>query len=118
MQHPYLHPIEQVEFLVDHQLLVMVQPFVPSGSLKDLIYKVASYICVHNVYSKRIQYSYIIITNIVIWKTSPLSAWSEKYAKRSRGLHTEKLALYGRQILEVMLKLLQHILAIQIVKIV
>ena len=40
MQHPYLHPIEELDYLVDHQLLVMVQPFIHSGSLKDMIYKV------------------------------------------------------------------------------
>lgn len=39
-QHPYLHSIEMVDYLVDHQLLVMVQPLIQSGSLKDMIYKV------------------------------------------------------------------------------
>ena len=42
MQYPYLHPIEHLEYLVDHQLLVMVQPLIHSGSLKDMIYKVTA----------------------------------------------------------------------------
>ena len=46
MQHPYLHPIEVVDYLVDHQLLVMVQPLVHSGSLKDMIYKVHACSCI------------------------------------------------------------------------
>ena len=40
MQHPYLHTIERVEYLASHELLVIVQPLMPLGSLKDMIYKV------------------------------------------------------------------------------
>ena len=55
IQHPYLHPIEHVEVYVhkDEQLkethlLLMVQPFVHSGSLKDMIYKVNTTIPDHD----------------------------------------------------------------------
>ena len=42
MQHPFLHPVEMIEYLVDHQRLLIVQPRRFNGSLKDLIYKVAT----------------------------------------------------------------------------
>lgn len=40
IKHPYIHPTETIVYLVSHELLVMVQPLMPSGSLKDMIYKV------------------------------------------------------------------------------
>ena len=33
LQHPFIHPIERVEYLVDQRLLVMVQPQQSEGSL-------------------------------------------------------------------------------------
>ena len=39
-QHPFIHPIERIDYLVDHRLLVMVQPQRNDGSLKDMIYNV------------------------------------------------------------------------------
>ena len=34
-----------MEYLVDHQLLMMVQPLIHSGSLKDMIYKASILAC-------------------------------------------------------------------------
>ena len=34
-QHPFIHPVERIDYLVDHRLLVMVQSQRNDGSLKD-----------------------------------------------------------------------------------
>ena len=52
---------------------MIVQPKVSSGSLKDIIYKVEH----------------------------PTLDWSEKYSHKTTGLKPERVARYGRQILEV-----------------
>ena len=45
---------------------------------------------------------YISMTfNILRLQTMPLTDWSRKYASRSKGLTNEKIAKYGRHILEV-----------------
>ena len=61
-------------YLASHEKVVIVQPKMPNGSLKDLIYEV----------------SYPIILD-----------WSQKYSNKSSGLSSDKVARYGRQILEV-----------------
>ena len=60
-------------YLATHERVVIVQPKLSSGSLKDIIYKVAH----------------------------PTLDWSEKYSRKTAGLKPEKVARYGRQILEV-----------------
>ena len=45
-QHPFIHPIERVEYLTNHQQLLMVQPQRFDGSLKDMIYRVVPLITI------------------------------------------------------------------------
>ena len=60
-------------YLGTYERVVIVQPKMPAGSLKDIIYKVEH----------------------------PTLDWSQKYSHRRRGLAPEKVARYGRQILKV-----------------
>ena len=39
-QHPYLFPVIDVDFVFDHGLVMLIQPFRSGGSLKDVIYGV------------------------------------------------------------------------------
>ena len=60
-------------YLATHERVLIVQPKLPSGSLKDIIYKVEH----------------------------PTLDWSQKYSCKKPGLKPERVARYGRQILEV-----------------
>jgi hypothetical protein len=62
-----------VAYLATHGSVVIAQPKMPNGSLKDIIYKVEH----------------------------PTLDWSQKYSSKSTGLKPDKVALYGRQVLEV-----------------
>ena len=44
-------------------------------------------------------------------QTTPLTDWSHKYARRSKGLTHEKVSRYGRQILEVLASLAESSLS-------
>ncbi|XP_031549195.1 slowpoke-binding protein-like [Actinia tenebrosa] len=71
LKHPYIFPVLNVDIMLDHKLVVIIQPYNQAGSLKDLIY------CSH-----------------------PNSAWLDKYEIKGKHLTNSKIKNYGRQILE------------------
>jgi len=68
--------LSEIDLIRDKSSVIVVQPFTEKGSLKDLIYK-----------------------------SQPVADWSVKYSVRRKGLPVETVALYGRQILEVLVLL-------------
>ncbi|CAH1783662.1 unnamed protein product [Owenia fusiformis] len=76
IQHPYIYPIHQVDFVEEQDLIGVVQPLNAKGSLKDLIYQARCMDC-----------------------------WGEKYNCRSKCLPIEQVRLFGRQILEALMYL-------------
>ncbi|XP_065207219.1 slowpoke-binding protein isoform X2 [Planococcus citri] len=79
LQHPYIYPILDLEFIEGNAQnknanIIVVLPFNNKGSLKDLIYKT----CWHD-------------------------EWSDKYGQRSKGLPLSQVQRLGRQILEALL---------------
>lgn len=79
LQHPYIYPILDLEFIEGNTQnknanIIVVLPFNNKGSLKDLIYKT----CWHD-------------------------EWSDKYGQKSRGLPVSQIQRLGRQILEALL---------------
>lgn len=79
LQHPYIYPILDLEFVEStsenkNAYIIVVIPFNNKGSLKDLIYKT----CWHD-------------------------EWSDKYSQRNRGLPLSQIQRLGRQILEALL---------------
>jgi PX domain-containing protein kinase-like protein len=76
-QHPYIHRIADVDYIPDRKLVVIIEPFVSRGSLKDLIYQ-----------------------------TTPSLSWATKYSVRRNGLNLNQIKNYGRQILEAVSYLL------------
>jgi len=45
VQHPFVHPIIEVDFMVDKSLVVVISPISARGSLKDFIYRVSITVC-------------------------------------------------------------------------
>ncbi|KAK7602041.1 hypothetical protein V9T40_009482 [Parthenolecanium corni] len=79
LQHPYIYPILDLEFIEanvqkKNANIIVVLPFNNKGSLKDLIYKT----CWHD-------------------------EWADKYSQRSKGLPISQIQRLGRQILEALL---------------
>ena len=75
----------------DFQHVVIVQEYVSEGSLKDMIYRKVQY--VHEDIMAAVHSWYL--------QADADADWSEKYRRRSKGLHNGTVMLYGRQILEV-----------------
>ncbi|XP_065900886.1 probable inactive serine/threonine-protein kinase slob2 [Dysidea avara] len=71
LQHPFVHPIIEVDYMTDKSVVVMISPISARGSMKDFIYR-----------------------------TRPLINWSAKYNGRGTPLPSKQTALFGRQILE------------------
>ena len=45
VQHPYLHKILKIDYRYETKQIIIVQPYMASGSLKDMIYKVRNNNC-------------------------------------------------------------------------
>ena len=41
LSHPNLHPVHNISYVSKDHMVLITQPFVPSGSLKDAIYRVS-----------------------------------------------------------------------------
>ena len=41
-QHPFIHPVIEVDYIVDKSLVVIIAPLSARGSMKDLIHRVCS----------------------------------------------------------------------------
>ncbi|KAL5013459.1 hypothetical protein ScPMuIL_007729 [Solemya velum] len=76
LKHPYVFPTTEIDFLIDRNLIVVVNPISQSGSLKDFIYQ-----------SK--------------W----MDGWQKKYGCKGRPLPLQTIQVYGKQILMAMLYL-------------
>ncbi|XP_078356019.1 slowpoke-binding protein-like [Oculina patagonica] len=76
LQHPYLLPVMEVDFVFEHNLVMFVHPFRSAGSLKDVIY------------GSRSQ-----------------SSWEDKYQVKGKSLSLTQIRNYGRQVLEALLYL-------------
>ena len=50
LQHPYLHPFERMDFDYDTRQVVIVQPYIQTGSLKDAIYGVCRHVYTDSSY--------------------------------------------------------------------
>jgi hypothetical protein len=74
---------------------VIVQEYVSEGSLKDMIYR--------KVQCENIPKSNhgSCVFNLWYLQADADADWSEKYRRRSKGLHNKTVILYGRHILEV-----------------
>eukprot|EP00045_Choanoeca_perplexa_P004180 m.36004 g.36004 ORF g.36004 m.36004 type:complete len:482 (-) comp12438_c0_seq1:176-1621(-) len=74
LQHPYLLPITEMDFLQQQSVLLLMEPLSAKGSLRDEIYK-----------------------------TNPIHEYTSKYAgKGGRGLPVRRIAMIGRQIIEAL----------------
>lgn len=107
--------MSEIDLIRDKSSVIVVQPFTEKGSLKDLIYKVVSGMCVHVTVTA----VYVCVCAVHVWvcglwrgvmylilscaQSEPTADWSVKYSVRRKGLPMETVALYGRQILEVKL---------------
>lgn len=76
LQHPYLYPVMDVDFVFEHNLVMFIHPFRSGGSLKDVIYG-----------------------------SRPRSPWEQKYRVKGKSLSLTQIRNYGRQILEALLYL-------------
>ncbi|XP_071509567.1 slowpoke-binding protein-like [Diadema antillarum] len=76
LKHPYIWPILDIDLWEEHEMVIVVQDFNSSGSLKDYIYNV-----------------------------KPRHNWSEKYGMQSRGLALKQIKLFGLQILKAVIYL-------------
>ena len=74
--HERLLPIVEADFLSDRSLAISIRPFCKTGSLRDLIFR-----------------------------CKPLNPASKKYSRSGRKFDDQKIARYGRQILDGMLHL-------------
>ncbi|KAH3820535.1 slowpoke-binding protein-like [Dreissena polymorpha] len=74
LQHPYIYPLFDIEFMVDQDLVVVKHLQCSRGSLKDLIY----------------QCNY-------------LDPWRTKYKVKKKGLSFSKIRTYGKQILAALI---------------
>lgn len=75
--HPLIYPCEDIDYIKEKQLLVVVRKFSEKGSLRDVI---------HN-------------------KQNPRHASRDKYASSGKPLSEHRLKLYGRHILEALMAL-------------
>ena len=84
IRHPYLLPIWEIDVVsnrtTENPVLAFGNPFVPSGSLRDLIYRVQD----------------------------PLVQKKSMYGRGGRPVKFKKLRVWGRQILEGLIALKQH----------
>ncbi|XP_032237029.1 slowpoke-binding protein isoform X2 [Nematostella vectensis] len=76
LEHPYLLPILSIDVMLDREMVIIIQPYSPAGSLKDIIYG-----------------------------SRPTSPWLEKYEFKGKGLTVLQIKNYGRQILEALIYL-------------
>lgn len=76
LQHPFILPIADIDFMVDQCIVVVLYPVCTRGSLKDYIYQSRC--------------------------TDP---WKLKYKTRSRGLNVTQIKCFGKQILMALLYL-------------
>lgn len=76
LQHPYLFPVMDVDFVFEHNMVMFIHPFRSGGSLKDVIYG-----------------------------SRPQSSWEEKYQAKGKSLSLTQIRNYGKQILEALLYL-------------
>ncbi|XP_011403693.1 PREDICTED: slowpoke-binding protein-like isoform X2 [Amphimedon queenslandica] len=74
LEHQCIHKIMEIDYIPDKRIIVILEPFLQRGSLKDLIYH-----------------------------TTPSLPWSTKYSVRRSGLRTHQIQNFGRQILEAVL---------------
>ncbi|XP_077868016.1 slowpoke-binding protein-like, partial [Saccoglossus kowalevskii] len=84
IHHPYLLPMDDVDFVAEQDLIVVVQHYNHNGSLKDIIYKSKPYQDVEN-----------------------------KYSTVGYGLSLYQIQLYGKQVLEALIYLDDHGINIQ-----
>lgn len=70
LQHPFIYPIHDVDFMVDQNIVVVVYPICKRGSLKDYIYQ--------NRFEE---------------------AWRDKYKSKRRALSVTQIRCFGKQIL-------------------
>lgn len=76
IQHPYVYPVDDVDFVLEQDLIMFLHSYNSKGSLKDLIYN--SHCC---------------------------EGWHGKYCFRGKALAVPQVQIYGRQILEGLLYL-------------
>ncbi|KAM7449617.1 hypothetical protein ABFA07_002536 [Porites harrisoni] len=76
LQHPYLFPVMDVDFVIEHNLVMFIHPYRSTGSLKDIIYG-----------------------------SRPQSSWQQKYQAKGKSLSLTQIRNYGRQVLEALLYL-------------
>lgn len=76
LQHPFILPVADIDFMVDQGIIVVLYPVCSRGSLKDYIYQSRC--------------------------TDP---WKLKYKTRNRGLNVTQIKCFGKQILMALLYL-------------
>ena len=84
-----------MSYVEEENAVVVVQPFEPQGSIKDAIHKVL--VCIIYVYGEAVLYPVYIL----YLQSTPALSWPEKYSGPGEPLSRERVARYGRQILEV-----------------
>ena len=77
-QHPYIHSVQRIDYLQKHDRVVVIEVLADQGSLKDYIYEGPK-------------------------RRQRLETWGKKYKSAGSSLDADKIALFGRQILEVRL---------------
>lgn len=76
LQHPYFFPVMDIDFVFEHNLVMLVHPYRSGGSLKDIIYG-----------------------------SRPKLPWEQKYQVKGKSLSLTQIRNYGRQVLEALLYL-------------
>lgn len=94
--HPQLQPITYIRYVSEdeREQVAIGQPFWSTGSLRDVIYgevRWSSCVCCGGV----------SLCGVVCQQTDPTRDWADKYTAGGTPLPVEKVARYGRQILEV-----------------
>ena len=74
LEHPYIFPFDEIDFTMEEEQVVIVQPFCPTGSLKDFIYR-----------------------------SHPCDPWVGKYSYHAVGLSVKQIQQFGCQILQGLL---------------
>lgn len=74
LQHPYIYPIHDIDFMVDQNIVVILYPVCKRGSLKDFIYQ-----------------------------SRFAEPWKSKYKVKKKGLSVTQIRCFGKQILSALL---------------